>query len=55
MPEHGMFKLNGNKYMVKNIDTGKINAKSTTKAKAKKQMNLLNSIDKGFMPGRRNA
>jgi hypothetical protein len=53
MPEK-MFKLNGNKYMVKNVETGQIHAKGTTKAKAERQMSLLNAIDRGYKPGRRN-
>lgn len=50
MPEHKMIKLNGNKYMVKNVKTGKVNAKSTSKVKAESQMRLLNE----YIPGRRN-
>lgn len=52
---YGAFKLNGNNYQVKNVKTGEISAKSTTKAKAESQVRLLNSIDNGFKPGRRNT
>jgi hypothetical protein len=51
---YGMFKLNGNKYEVKNVKSGEIHAKGTTKAKAERQMRLLNAIDNGYKPGRRN-
>jgi hypothetical protein len=53
MPEK-MFKLNGNKYQVKNVATGQVHSKGTTKAKAERQMRLLNAIDHGYKPGRRN-
>ena len=33
-------------YKVKNTSTGRVVAKKTTKVKAKKQISLLNSIDK---------
>jgi len=36
---------NKNCYEVKNKETGKINAKCTTKNKAEKQVRLLNMID----------
>ena len=49
-----MFKLNGNKYEVKNVKTGDVLAKGTTKDKAKKQIRLLNAIDHGYKPGMRN-
>ena len=51
---YGAFKLNGNNYQVKNVKTGEISAKGTTKAKAERQMRLLNQIENGFKPGRRN-
>jgi hypothetical protein len=52
---YGAFKLNGNKYEVKNVKTGEISAKGTTKSKADSQIRLLNQIEKGFKPGRRNV
>lgn len=51
---YGAFKLNGNKYEVKNVKTGEIHAKGTTKEKAEKQMRLLRAIEHGYKPGRRN-
>jgi hypothetical protein len=50
---YGKFKLNGNKYEVKNVETGKVHAKGTTKVKAEKQMKLLNAIEHGYKPGMR--
>jgi hypothetical protein len=39
-------KVKGNKYRVKNKQTGKVHAKGTTKTKAEKQVRLLSMIDK---------
>ncbi len=39
-----LIKLKNNKYKVKNIDTNKVMAKSTTKTKAMKQIKLLNYL-----------
>lgn len=47
-------RLKSGKYEVKNKKTGRIAAKGTTAARAELQMNLLNSIDNGYKPGRRN-
>lgn len=37
-------------YSVFNKETGKFRAKATTKAKAEKQLRLLNAIEHGFVP-----
>jgi len=39
-------KIKSGGYTVKNMSTGRVVAKKTTKTKAKKQISLLNSIDK---------
>jgi len=39
-------KLSNGKYQVKNKETGKIHAKGTTKAKAQKQVKLMQWVDK---------
>ena len=49
-----MFKLNGNKYEVKNVKTSDVLAKGTTKTKATNQIKLLNAIEHGYKPGMRN-
>jgi hypothetical protein len=41
---------NHNLYSVKNINTGVIHSKETTKKKAEAQVKLLNAIDNGFKP-----
>ena len=38
-------KLSNGKYQVKNKETGKIHAKGTTKAKAQKQIKLMQWVD----------
>lgn len=48
-------KINGNKYQVKNVKSGEIHAKGTSKSKAQRQVRLLNMIDGGYKPGMRNV
>ncbi len=44
---------NSNKYTVKNMETGHVAAKSTTRKNAERQVRLLNAIEHGFVPTRR--
>jgi hypothetical protein len=37
------------RYSVVNTQTGRVHAKGTTKAKAQRQLTLLNGIDEGFI------
>jgi len=37
-------------YQVKNVDTGMVHSRKTTKRKAESQIRLLNAIDHGFKP-----
>lgn len=39
-----------NAYQVKNVDTGLVHSRATTKRKAESQIRLLNAIDHGFKP-----
>lgn len=39
-----------NRYEVVNVDTGEIHARSTSKAKAEKQLRLLKGIERGWQP-----
>ena len=45
MQPYQITKVGNNKYQVKNKQTGKIHAKGTTKAKAEKQVKLMEWID----------
>ena len=45
---YGRKKVDG--YQVKNVRTGKVHAKATTKAKARAQANLLRGVEHGWKP-----
>ena len=43
----------GKCFDVENLETGKVHAKCTTRAKAQKQMNLLRGVEHGWTPSKK--
>jgi hypothetical protein len=47
-------KVKDDVYRVKNKETGRVISKGTTKTKAERQVRLLNALEHGYVPTKRN-